>query len=263
VTITVFHDVNGNGRFDNDETWLPGWTVDVQGPGGQPLITNANGRAHLDNLADGAAYSLVLLVPPDSNWFTTTPNPQTWIGSCSGALFGVNQLMLPVTGANLTTDTGGEYEPFAGVAPVMRAGRAALGESASSGANFTLPLTNSGETIGRLSLSGVTLAVKPTRVKGSELLVPDRAAGISWSALGGLRLNWHAGQFPTLTPIVGDAVSLMVGGVERRYRVTQALIVPAGSEGIALDTVPPDHLLLVTCRGVEWSHRLLIWAAPM
>ncbi|MCW5853409.1 MAG: hypothetical protein KIT87_25305, partial [Anaerolineae bacterium] len=242
ITITVFQDLNGNGRLDTGETPLPGWTIDIQGPGGAAVTTDQNGRAWLGNLTNGASYRLALVIPPNSNWFTTTPNPLTWVGSCGEALFGVNQIFLPVTGADLTTDTG------------MPQGDLADNAAVAVASPDQLP------PIGSLTLAGRTIPVKATWAEGHQLLVPDQAAGLSRSAFDGLRLNWHAGQF-TFRPIrPGDEVRLALGDTEQRYRVVKVETVLAGREGTALAAVPRDQLLLITCTGLNWSHRLLIWA---
>ena len=244
ITITVFQDHNGNGRLDTGETPLPGWTIEVQGPGGAAVTTDQTGRAWLGSLTNGASYRLTLVIPANTNWFTTTPSPINWIGSCGEALFGVNQIFLPVTGADLTTDTG------------MPKGDLSDDPTAAIASPDELP------PIGSLTLAGQTLPVKATWAEGHQLLVPDHAAGLSRSVLDGLRLNWHAGQF-TFRPIhIGDEVRLALGDTAQRYRVVKVETVLAGREGMALATVPRDQLLLITCTGLHWSHRLLIWAKP-
>ncbi len=244
ITVTVFHDVNGNGRLDQGETPLPGWTVQVQGTNGGSITTGANGQAHLDNLTEGESYTVRLVMPPTSSWFSTTPTTITWLGACGEALFGVNQLMLPTTGGDLTTDTGApsDIDPLQRTAVAMRR----ADDSFTSGA---------------LRLDALRMPLVRTTVQNGVLRVPEWAGGLSRSPLGGLRINWHASQFwPTRLPQPGATVELTLDGQPVTYRVTQVDIIPAGREGVPLETVLPDRLLLITCTGQGWSHRLLIWA---
>jgi len=117
LTVVVFHDVNSNGRLDEGETPLPGWVVDVQGPGGTRLTTGPNGQAHLGPLTNGEGYDIVLVMPSASPWYPTTPTTHMWLADCGGTEFGVNQLMLPVTGGVLAPDLAlsdeGETLPLA------------------------------------------------------------------------------------------------------------------------------------------------------
>ena len=249
LLVTVFHDANGNGRWDEGEAALPGWTVDVNGPNGARLVTGPQGTAWVGNLANGYAYTVELTVPSEGGWYSTTPNPLTWMGDCTEVQFGVNFLLLPNTGVRA-------FDALSSVAR-LAAGRAALAQARPPAA-----------VSGRAALAGPTVAgwlqTAETLLGLSEAdpgATPPivNTVAVSRSPLGGLRL-WKAHALFARSPVEGATLVVAYDGEMAAYRVEQVAVVPAGRETALLDNALPDSLVVVTPIGPGGANRLLVRA---
>lgn len=72
-----FNDLNGDGIHDANEPGLPNWTINLNGPNGQPVsttVTNSDGMYWFMGLPDGA---YVLSEVQQAGWVQTAPVPST------------------------------------------------------------------------------------------------------------------------------------------------------------------------------------------
>lgn len=70
---TVFNDKNGNGKMDNNETGLAGWTVNLQQPSGNGISKSITDDIGEYGFSDLAAGKYILAVIQNMGWPMTTP----------------------------------------------------------------------------------------------------------------------------------------------------------------------------------------------
>lgn len=228
---------------------MTGWTVDVRGPNGARLITGPLGTAWVGNLANGQAYILELIVPLDSGWYSTTPNPRPWLGDCDEALFGVNFLLLPRTGVVALDALALPARMAAGRASIQapRSSSIASGRAAIVGPTVE----------GWLQTGGVTLPLAEADPGKTPSMVG--ATNVSRSPLGGVRI-WRATPLDRPALAVGGFVTVAYDGEVVHYRIDHIAILPPGAEHTALETALPNTLVIVTPVGPNGQNRLVIQA---
>lgn len=114
---------------------------------------------------------------------------------------------------------------------------------------------------GWMEIGGFRIPLGETRVEEGKLLVLNQAGGWSQGPRGGMRVNWHASQFPLeRIPARGDLIFVFYAGQRRYFEVERTLLVPAGQEGRLLHNTKRGQLVAVTCSGQDWRQRLLIMA---
>ncbi|MFQ6058314.1 MAG: hypothetical protein ACE5MB_05450 [Anaerolineae bacterium] len=107
LIIRKFEDLNGNGRWDEGEPPLSGWTFTVASSGGiRRVTTGADGTVALVGFVGGETVTVTeLLDLQEPGWIPSSPNPQKITLVCGENVlwFGNGRPGLPVT--------GGEFSP--------------------------------------------------------------------------------------------------------------------------------------------------------
>lgn len=261
LVIRKFKDLDGDAVRDANEPWLEGWAFRVTGPNGTRVVTTGpDGSVMVTGFEQGDTVIVeerLDLAPED--WVPSGPlRQQVTLTGCGETVveFGNAQPILPITGTRLHPPAR-EAIPRPGRLPRPRRET----QLTTSTGSMTAEDIFSASILGWLEWEGRRLPLGPSQIVGNQLRVLNLAGGLTAGPRGGVWVNWHASQFPWLTPVrPGQRLFVYYQGHRRYYKVTRVTIVPAGREGGQLLSTEPGHLILITCTGPGWDSRRLAWA---
>ncbi|MFN8498617.1 MAG: SdrD B-like domain-containing protein [Anaerolineae bacterium] len=218
VTGTVFNDLNGNGTQDPGEPGIPGVTVTLKDPSGNPVgttTTDASGNYSFPNVPPGT-YTVVETDPP--GFVSTTPNSVPVVvtpNSTTNADFGDRQAPQPQK-ANVV---GTVFEDINGN------GTQEPGEPGIANVTVTLK-DGSGTTVGTTTTDGVGNYQFPNVTPGPYTVVETDPAGFVSTTPNSVAVNAQPGDHDARDRCSNGTWHRRDGDVEGRGNVPRRLQLP-------------------------------------
>jgi hypothetical protein len=210
ITIFKYHDLNGNGQFDEGEPGLDNWQFNITGPASSIINPSTNGTtSSLNGTTSGGPFSpgffAVILVQSGNFTITETLQPG-WVNTDPGGGTLSKTVNVPGGLPQDNTIRFGNLQLVPGT--TVNVGITSAGALPSTGGSITLTVSEANS--GQLPLTNVSVAV-------------TSGLGAPWNAFN----LTAAGPNPAGTVFAGDAGTLGVLDIGETWTWTMTVPIPA------------------------------------